>query len=180
MCVQNRGCVRRLSNLPIVKLKKSSFHRNISLFPIFPAFLIVRVIFRNHFSLISLGTYCRENSSIQLYFSFFRLPVEILTCNGGFLQLPTASYMTLWCGITSSYRPYGASDCRSCMPTLYSRVDCRSVWCRGCIVFKRSGRMLQGLQILNAILSRRVLKFVFIFLFKFGFSLEFSLVLKYS
>ena len=66
------------------------------------------------------------------------------------------------------------------MPTLYSRVDCRSVWCRGCIVFKRSGRMLQGLQILNAILSRRVFKFVFIFLFKFGFSLGFSLVLKYS
>ena len=66
------------------------------------------------------------------------------------------------------------------MPTLYSHVDCRSVWCRGCIVFKGSGRMLQGLQILNAILSRRVSKFVFFFLFKFGFSLGFSLVLKYS
>ena len=64
------------------------------------------------------------------------------------------------------------------MPTLYSYVDCRSVGCRGCIVFKRSGRVLQGLQILNAILSRRVFKFVIFF--KFGFSLGFSLVLKNS
>ena len=65
------------------------------------------------------------------------------------------------------------------MPTLFSYVDCRSVGCRGCIVFKRSGRMLQGLHILNAILSRRVFKFVFIF-FQIWLSLGFSLVLKYS
>ena len=67
------------------------------------------------------------------------------------------------------------------MPTLYSGVDCRSVWCRGCIVFKRSGRMLQGLQILNAILSRRVFKFVFIFVIQiwlfFGIFVSFEIFL---
>ena len=64
------------------------------------------------------------------------------------------------------------------MPTLFSYVDCRSVGCRGCIVFKRSGRMLQGLHILNAILSRRVFKFVFIFfsnLAFFGIFLSFEI-----